>query len=169
MSVTPSSIAGLLVIDQPLIEDGRGFFRQTYQLDELVAELGRPVAFAQGNHSRSTAGVLRGFHAEPWDKLVYVVRGTALCAVADVREGSPTHGAVETFLLGDEPGIHRRLFIAEGLANAFQALTEVDYVNEVSREFDDRDRRGFAWDAFGVDWPIVPPTLSTIDAGLRAP
>ena len=167
MSVTATAIAGLFVVDSDSHADERGFFRETYRRGELEEAIGRPVEFWQSNHSRSAPGVLRGFHVEPWDKLAYVVRGTALCVVADVRPQSATFGATESFLLGDQPGLRHRLFIAEGLGNAFQAITEVDYVNEVSREFDPRSRRGFAWNdaTLAIDWPIMPPILSAVDAG----
>lgn len=165
MPVVPTLIDGLFVVDAPTLLDSRGFFRESYNAGELAAAIGRPVVFRQSNHSRSAPGVLRGFHAEPWDKLLYVVRGTALCAVADVRHGSPTYGTALTFLLGDDPGVRRRLFVPRGLANAFQAVTETDYVNDVSEAFDPRDRRGVAWDdpTLAVGWPIVPPILSDVD------
>jgi dTDP-4-dehydrorhamnose 3,5-epimerase len=43
------------------------------------------VRFVQPNHARSQLGVLRGFHADPWDKLVYVSLGTVLAVIADIR------------------------------------------------------------------------------------
>ena len=161
-------IEGLYVVDWPTHDDGRGFFRQTYQAAELTEALGRHPVFAQGNHSRSFPGVLRGFHAEPWDKLVYVSTGTALCVVADIRGDSPTYAEHERFLLGDEPGQHRRLFIAEGLANAFLALgpTPVDYLYDVSEPYRPGvDKRAVAWNDpdLAVDWPITNPNLSPED------
>lgn len=166
MSVSATSIAGLFVIDGGLRTDDRGFFRESYRHSELEAAVGRPVSFRQSNHSRSAAGVLRGFHVEPWDKLIYVVSGTALCVVADVRVGSATFGTTESFLLGDQPGQRLRLFVAKGLGNAFQAISQCDYVNDVSQEFDPSGRHGFAWNdpTLAVDWPILPPRLSTADA-----
>ena len=118
MPVEETAIAGLLVVRWDTHGDDRGFFRQTYQVAELTEALGREPVLRQGNHSRSQAGVLRGFHAEPWDKLVYVVRGTAFCAIADIRPASSTFGEVETFTLGDAPGERLRLFVSAGLANA---------------------------------------------------
>ena len=166
MSVEETAIDGLLVVRQPTHEDGRGFFRQTYQRSELHAALGREVALVQGNHARSAPGVLRGFHAEPWDKLVYVVRGTAFCAVADIRPDSPTCGEVATFLLGDDPGERVRLLLSAGLANAYCAVTEVDYVYDVSAEWRPGvPKRAVAWDDpdLAVDWPVAAPLLSAQD------
>ena len=166
MSVEPTGIEGLFIVRWDTHGDERGFFRQTYQRSELAAALGREPVFAQGNHSRSQPGVLRGFHAEPWDKLVYVARGTAFCAIADIRADSPTCGRVETFLLGDEPGERVRLFVSEGLANAFCTLTEVDYLYDVGAEWRPGvPRRAVAWDdpQLAVSWPIEDPVLSAAD------
>jgi len=164
--VEGTAIEGLYVVRQPTHEDGRGFFRQTYQYAELAAAVGREPSFVQANHSRSRAGVLRGFHAEPWDKLVYVTRGTAFCAVADIRGTSPTCGEVATFLLGDPPGERVRLFVANGLANAFCAVTDVDYLYDVSAEwYPGAEKRAVAWDDadLAVAWPVADPVVSPDD------
>lgn len=149
----------------PLVTDARGFFRQTYQHDELTAALGRELRLRQGNHSRSAASVLRGFHTEPWDKLVYVVRGLATCVVADTRPDSPTFCHTESFLLGDEPGQRDRLFISRGLSNAFFCHRETDYLNDVSEAFNASHRTGVAWNdpMLGVQWPSDQPVLSEAD------
>ncbi len=166
MTVESTAIEGLYVVRWDTHTDERGFFRQTYQRSELYAALGREPVFAQGNHSRSAPHVLRGFHAEAWDKLVYVARGTAFCAVADIRASSATCGQVETFLLGDEPGERARLFVAEGLANAFCALSEVDYLYDVGAEWEpDVPKRAVAWDdpQLAVEWPVAAPIVSPLD------
>jgi dTDP-4-dehydrorhamnose 3,5-epimerase len=166
MSVAATSISGLFVVRWPILEDKRGFFKQSYQAGELAEALGRPPRLAQGNHSRSHAGVLRGFHTEPWDKLVYVPRGTVMFVAADVRPESPTFGKTESFLLGDAPGEYARVFVAEGLSNAFYCHTETDYLNDVSAAFDPRNRSGVAWNdpTLAVAWPTDHPVLSMNDA-----
>jgi dTDP-4-dehydrorhamnose 3,5-epimerase len=165
-----TAIDGLLVVRWETHRDERGFFRQTYVASELEAALGRGVRFVQGNHARSRPQVIRGFHAEPWDKLVYVARGTAFAAIADIRPDSPTFGEVATFLLGDEPGDGARLFVAEGLGNSYAVVgeDEADYVYDVSREWAPGvDRVGIAWDDpdLAVAWPLTDPRLSADDAG----
>lgn len=166
MTVQHTVIDGLYRVTMPVHGDERGSLQQTFQHGELADALGRELRFVQANHSRSRAGVLRGFHAEPWDKLVYVVRGTAFCAVADIRPGSPTLGDVATFHLGDPPGERCALLITDGLANAFLALTEVDYHYTVTAEWrPDVPRRAVAYDdpQLGVRWPIEQPLLSAAD------
>ena len=169
MPVLPTRIDGLIAVQWDTHADARGFFRQTYQLDELEAAVGRSIRLVQGNHSRSAPGVLRGFHAEPWDKLVYVGRGTVLAAIADIRPDSPTFGEVVTFLLGDPPGTRLRLFIGEGLANAFCATGDgpADYLYDVGDYWRPGvDKRAVAWNDpdLAVSWPLEEPALSAEDA-----
>lgn len=166
MTVERTAIDGLYVVVWPTHGDDRGFFRQTYQMSELAAAVGEQPTLRQGNHSRSAAGALRGFHAEPWDKLVYVARGTAMCAVADIRPTSPTFGDVATFTLGDPPGERLRLLIGTGLANAFCAITETDYLYDVTAEwYPEADKRAVAWDDpdLAVAWPVPQPVVSEAD------
>lgn len=172
MGIETTSIEGLLVVRWDTHGDDRGFFRQSYQLGELGQARGREPVFRQGNHARSQPGVLRGFHAEPWDKLVYVSRGRAMAAILDQRPESATFGRVETFFLGD-PGDGRaeriRLFVSEGLGNSYCAYGDepVDYLYDVTDEWrPDADKRGIAWDDPDLDvtWPVVDPTVSDDDA-----
>ncbi|MFP5308576.1 MAG: dTDP-4-dehydrorhamnose 3,5-epimerase family protein [Actinomycetes bacterium] len=169
MPVEATRIEGLLLVSWDTHGDERGFFRQTYQVRELTEALGREPVLRQGNHSRSRPGVLRGFHAEPWDKLVYVVRGTAMAAIADIRPTSPTFGEVETFHLGDAPGQRVRLFISEGLANSFCTYGDqtVDYLYDVSDYWrPDIQKPAVAWDDpdLAVAWPVDDPVLSDADS-----
>lgn len=168
MAARTTNIDGLLVLGWAEHEDARGFFRQTYQASEIFQILQREVRFLQGNHSRSRPRVLRGFHAEAWDKCVYVARGTATCVVADIRRGSPTFGRTASFVLGDPPGEPVRLFISKGLCNAVYCHTEVDYLNEVSEEFDPSNRAGIIWNDrdLAAAWPDPHPIVSPTDAAL---
>jgi dTDP-4-dehydrorhamnose 3,5-epimerase len=166
VTVEATRIAGLHVVRWDTHGDERGFFRQTYQRSELEAALGYAPTFRQGNHSRSGAGVLRGFHAEPWDKLVYVTRGRAFCAIADIRPDSATFGEVETFVIGDAPGERIRLYLAQGLANSFLTLEDTDYLYDVTDEFRPGiEKPAVAWDdpTLAVPWPEPRPVLSEAD------
>ena len=167
MPIETTAIDGLLIVRWESHADERGFFRQTYQLSELEEALGREVSLRQGNHSRSAPGVLRGFHAEPWDKLVYVARGMAMAAIADIRPSSPTFGCVETFHLGDTPSGSVRLFVSDGLANSYctYGATDVDYLYDVAVEYWPADKRAVAWDDpdLAVEWPVADPVVSAAD------
>ncbi len=169
MAVEQTGIDGLLVVRWPTHGDERGFFRQTYQIREIADALGREPVLRQGNHSRSQPGVLRGFHAEPWDKLVYVARGTAFAAIADIRPEAATFGQTRTFVLGDDPdGRDVRLFVSEGLANSFCVTGDgpADYLYDVSDYWQpDVPKRSVAWNDphLAVRWPVDQPLLSVAD------
>lgn len=167
MPVDETPIDGLLVVRQPTHGDDRGFFRQTFVASELEQALGRQVRFVQGNHSRSAPGVLRGFHAEPWDKLVYVTSGRVLAVIADLRPDSPTFGTTLAHELGDSTD-RLRLFISEGLGNAYCVLGDepADYLYDVTAEWHPGvDKREVAWDdpTLAASWPIADPVLSEQD------
>lgn len=168
LELLPGRISGVWRFVTHALGDDRGFFCETYRDSVMSPALGRNYRFAQTNHSRSRANTLRGFRSESWDKLVYIPRGTALCVVVDPRKNSPTFRQHETFLVGDPPGGRERILISRGLCNAFYCLTETDYLNDVSAEFDASVRRGFRWNdpSLGIDWPCDSPLISDSDRAL---
>jgi dTDP-4-dehydrorhamnose 3,5-epimerase len=126
--------------------------------------VGRPVGFVQQNHARSRRDVLRGLHAEAWDKLIYVPHGRVFNAVADIRPDSATFGKVACFELGGDDRI--ALFLPTGVANGYCVLTdEADYLYLVTRYYDGSDTRGVMWDDpdLAVPWPVNAPILSRRD------
>ena len=164
MTVRPGRIDGLFVIERPTFDDPRGFFRESFRLDELQAALGRDPGFVQENHSRSKRGALRGLHSENWEKLVYVPHGEVFTVVADVRAESPTFGEVETFHLGE--GSRLKLFLPSAVAHGFCVLSdEADYLYQVTKYWDGSDAQGVAWNDpdLAVPWPITDPIISERD------
>src|SRR4051812_32015446 len=92
-----TDIEGLIIIDVTSIGDDRGWFQEKYQKAKLVAA-GMPADFnvVQTNVSyNKESGVIRGFHAEPWDKYISVVTGKVFCAYVDLRPGA-TFGKTAT-------------------------------------------------------------------------
>src|SRR5687767_9221948 len=155
---------GLFIIENQPNNDERGFFLETARMDELQTAVGAPISFVQINHSHSSRGVLRGLHAEDWEKLVYVPHGDVLTAVADVRPGSPTFGQVETFQLGDQN--RRMIYIPRRMAHGWYAISdEADYIYQVTRYYDGTDNLAVAWDDpdLAVPWPSRDPILSVKD------
>lgn len=118
--VTTTPIPGLLVIELPLPGDNRGWFKENWQREKLVA-LGVPdLRIVQNNVSfNAVAGVTRGIHAEPWDKYVSVAAGRVFGAWVDLRQGD-TFGAIHTAEIGPD----RAVFVPRGVGNAFQALDD---------------------------------------------
>ncbi|MEX0983541.1 MAG: dTDP-4-dehydrorhamnose 3,5-epimerase [Actinomycetota bacterium] len=162
-TVTPGPFDGLWIVDLDVREDAErpeASFREVFHA-AAMSERGLP-AFrpVQWNISESRAGTLRGFHAEPWEKFVHVAHGEAFAAVADLRRGSPTAGAVWTGTLDRS----RALFLERGLGNAFQALADPTvYAYLVNQHWqEDGTYPAVAWDDpdLGVSWPITDERLA---------
>lgn len=159
-NVFSTKIEGLYYLGYNLAVDERGFFAEVGHVDKIEAIIGRPFKIAQINHSRSQASVVRGFHAEGWNKLISVINGFAFSALADVRPNSPTFGQVETFELGpDNGGLKGSLFITSGIANSVCVLeAPVDYIYCVDKLYRDRDVSGDqAISLFDQDLKVVWP------------
>ena len=162
LAVEPTEIDGLWVIELDVRDDPErvgASFREAYQAEKLTA-LGLPEFHpVQFNVSESPLGTLRGFHAEPWEKFIHVVSGTAFSAIADIRPDSPTFKKVWSGELGPRNAI----FLTRGLANSFQAVTEMVIYTYLTNAHwrPDLSYTAVAWDdpELGVAWPITDERL----------
>ncbi|SDR81087.1 sugar nucleotide-binding protein [Agrococcus carbonis] len=118
LGVRETPIPGLVVVDLAVHGDSRGWFKENWQREKLLA-LGLPdLGPVQNNISfNAEPGVTRGIHAEPWDKYVSVACGRVFGAWVDLREGA-SFGA--TFSIEIDPSI--AVLVPRGVGNAFQAL-----------------------------------------------
>ena len=94
MEFTATQIPDVIVIDPVVYEDARGFFMETWQ-EKKFRDAGIDARFVQGNHSRSSIGVLRGLHyqvSQAQGKLIRVIQGEAFDVAVDIRKSSPTFG-----------------------------------------------------------------------------
>lgn len=163
--VQKTSIAGLLILKGPIHKDDRGFFREIFHLDEIEKTLGIEFKGLQMNHAFSQPKVLRGIHAENWNKIIYPVNGEVFVAIVDIRVDSPTFKSVEIFTINDENRV--ALFVSKGLANSYCIVGEkaVDYIYLVDAYYDGTDTRAIAWDDpdLAIDWPVKNPIISDRD------
>ena len=168
MRFVPTTLPGVLVIEQDRREDERGFFARTWCAREFEGH-GLETSLAQCSVSfNSRRGTLRGLHyqARPHEeaKLVRCTRGAMWDVAVDLREGSPTRHrwhAVE--LTADN---YKALYIAEGLAHGFQTLaddTEVLYI--MSTPYHPASSRGLRWNdaRLAIAWPLPDPIVSERD------
>ena len=81
----------LLVLNPKFFQDSRGYFMESFRLDDFEAKVGK-INFVQENESCSSFGVLRGLHLqkEPYaqSKLVRCVVGKILDVAVDLRPDS---------------------------------------------------------------------------------
>ena len=121
LAIEETPIPGFLRIDLTVHGDNRGWFKENWQREKMLA-LGLPdFGPVQNNISfNNEVGVTRGIHAEPWDKFVSVAAGSVFGAWVDLRQGSPTYGRVFTATL--DPS--RAIYVPRGVGNSFQALED---------------------------------------------
>ncbi len=120
LAVHETAIAGLYEVDLVLHGDERGWFKENWQQQKMVAAGLPELPVVQHNVAyNARAGVLRGVHAEPWDKYVSVASGAVFVAIVDLRGGT-AFGRVATFEVTPE----RALFIPKGCGNSYQVLAD---------------------------------------------
>ena len=119
LTVESTPIPGFLRLTLPVHGDNRGWFKENWQREKMVA-LGLPdFGPVQNNISfNDEVGVTRGIHAEPWDKYVSVATGKVFGAWVDLREG-PSFGQVYTTII--EPDV--AVYVPRGVGNSYQTLS----------------------------------------------
>ena len=74
-----TTIPGLLVFDLTVLGDNRGWFKENWQKEKMLAAGLPDFGPVQNNFSfNSKFGTMRGIHAEPWDKFISVGSGSFL-------------------------------------------------------------------------------------------
>lgn len=165
-TVHKTSIQEVLIVERETIPDQRGFFRETYRKKELEAVLGRQLEFVQQNHSRNNVlGTLKGIHIAPWDKFIYVVRGSVQAVVVDLRRGSSTFGQYESIEIGENR--RAKIFVPRGCGNAYLVLSDqADYLYDTTDYWVPNMEQGIAWDDpdLAIEWMFQGnPILSEKD------
>ncbi len=123
-SAQKTNIPGLLIFDIEYPKDNRGYYQENYQKEKLTkAGLDPNFTVVQTNVSYNVlSGVTRGFHAEPWNKYLSVVRGKIFVAYIDLRQGE-SFGQVFTSTLDK----NKAVYLPQGVANSFQTLQDDTY------------------------------------------
>ena len=170
MSVTiqPTKIPDVLIIEVSVFRDDRGYFTELYK-ESSWAEAGFHETFVQDNMSVSGQGTLRGLHYQlnprAQGKLVRVLRGSVFDVAVDIRRGSPTFGQWVGYTLSEENALS--LWIPIGFAHGFLVLEENTQVMYkcTSPWMADAERTIVYNDpAVGIEWPIEPTGLNPRDA-----
>jgi dTDP-4-dehydrorhamnose 3,5-epimerase len=167
MKVTPTKLAGVLILEPRVFADERGYFMESYNRKQYAQIPGLDVEFVQDNHSRSRKNVLRGLHMQrhhPQGKLVRVVNGHVWDVAVDVDPASPTFRQwVGIDLTADN---HLQLYIPPGYAHGFCVLSEIaDFEYKCTDFYFPDDEVGLLWNdpELGIQWPLRNPILSNRD------
>ena len=158
MKVTKTSIPDVLIFEPNVFGDDRGYFMETFRLDEIRKHIGN-VEFVQDNESFSEYGVLRGLHYQkpPFtqSKLVRVMQGEVLDIAVDIRMDSPTYGQHVSVLLTGEN--KKQLWVPQGFAHGFSVLSETaQFAYKCDNYYSPSHDAGFRWDdpKLGIDWKL---------------
>lgn len=154
LTVAETPIPGLLIADLPVHGDSRGWFKENWQREKMVAAGLPDFGPVQNNISFNDAiGTTRGIHAEPWDKWVSVATGRIFGAWVDLREG-PSFGTVFTTEL--DPS--RAIFVPRGVGNSYQTLEpDTAYAYLVNDHWSPDAEYSFlnlADETVAIAWPI---------------
>lgn len=170
MKITNTLINGLKILEPKIFEDIRGKFIKTFN-DEFFKENDLDIEIKETYYSISHKDVIRGMHFQtpPYEhiKLVYVLYGSIVDVVVDIRKDSPTYGKYFSTELSSDNG--KILIIPKGLAHGFKSLednTNVTYMQTTC--YAPNNDGGIKYDSFGFDWECKEPKLSQRDLTFEA-
>ncbi|WP_144791714.1 dTDP-4-dehydrorhamnose reductase [Kocuria palustris] len=156
MRITETAVPGLLLVELDVHGDSRGWFKENWQRRKMVAAGLPDFLPVQNNISfNSSAGTIRGIHAEPWDKYVSVATGRIFGAWVDLREGE-SFGAVATLEIA--PG--QAVFVPRGVGNSFQTLEpDTAYTYLVTGHWSAQAQSQYTFlnladETAAIEWPI---------------
>ncbi len=171
MQFIQQKIEGVWVIEPKRYGDARGYFSETFKMDEFKSHIGN-VNFIQDNESFSSKGVLRGLHFQKGEfsqaKLVRVSQGTVLDVAVDLRKASPTFGQHIAVELSHDNG--RQLFLPRGFAHGFVVLSDVaQFQYKVDNVYAPQAEATLRFDdpQLGIDWRISPDDMLLSDKDMR--
>ena len=143
-NIWKTKIDGLYYLKYKKFIDDRGFFSQILEPERIKAAGINPnFQIKQINLSVSRSKIARGIHTEGWNKLITVIQGHAFCALADVRNDSPTYKNVEYFDFIADPNNEwgESLYISKKIGNSVCAVEgPMNYLYGVDMLYHERNK-----------------------------
>ena len=161
MKIIKTKIKDLVIIQNKLFKDKRGYFKELLR-ENLIKE-----KFPFKVMSFSKKNVIRGLHLQTKDsqgKYVSVIKGSIFDVVVDLRKNSRSFGKKFTIILSENN--NKSLYIPPGFAHGFCSLENENYVvyscskyrhkkSEIGINYNDKD--------LNIKWPTKKPILSKND------
>jgi dTDP-4-dehydrorhamnose 3,5-epimerase len=159
IKATPTVITDVLVIEPKVFGDDRGWFYESFNVNDFSAAIGKKVTFVQDNHSSSKKGVLRGLHyqmEQTQGKLVRVSHGAVFDVVVDLRQSSSKFGKWVGVELSAEN--KRQLWIPPGFAHGFLTLSETaEFLYKTTDYWHSASEKCIVWNdpILNIQWPEI--------------
>jgi len=172
MRIKTSKLNGVLLIDQDIFHDYRGYFFESFNEKKFQKIIGKEIKFIQDNESKSSKGVLRGLHFQtpPYDqsKLVRVIEGEVLDVTVDLRKSSPTYGMHQCIKLDSKE--KKQIFIPRGFAHGYIVTSEeAIFAYKVDNIYSPENQRTIMWNDMhlNIDWGMPNKELVISEKDLR--
>ncbi len=168
MIFTETLLKGSYIIDLEPFADERGWFARTYCKNEFKA-IGHTKEWVQLNHSfTKQKGTVRGMHFQlsPFSeiKLVRCISGAVYDVIIDLRKNSPTFLKYYAVELSSKN--KKMIYIAEGFAHGFQALTDdCELIYHHAQFYTPGVEGGIKYDdtSVNIEWPLPVKSVSARD------
>jgi len=133
-------IKGLIIVEQAVFEDERGFFMESYNYRDFK-QGGIDVNFVQEQH--------------PQGKLIRVVKGKVFDVAVDVRKSLSTFGKWFGIELSEEN--KKQFYIPHGFAHGFLSLEDnTEFLYKCTEYYFPNDEGGIIWNdsTINIQWPL---------------
>jgi len=168
MKFIETPLSGAYVIELEPFRDERGLFARTFCQEEF-RKIGFDKQIVQINYSITRKkGAIRGMHYQrpPASeiKIIRCLQGKVFDVMVDLRAGSPTFMQWHSVELSKDN--MRMVYIPEGFAHGFQALTDnAELIYHHSELYRPEYERGLRFDdpALAIAWPLPTGIISIKD------
>ncbi|HUR31128.1 MAG TPA: dTDP-4-dehydrorhamnose 3,5-epimerase [Saprospiraceae bacterium] len=169
MTISPTGIEGLVVIEPKVFQDHRGYFFESYNSNSY--KLPYAYAFVQDNEAKSNKAVLRGLHMQRGEfaqgKLVRVVTGSVFDVAVDMRPSSSTYK--EWFGIELTGENKKQLWVPRGFAHGYLVLEDNTIFSYKCDNFYNQPAElGIRYDdaEINIQWPDVGQSYIISDKDL---
>ena len=170
MNIIDTELSEVKILIPEVYQDSRGFFFESFNLNDFNKLIDGAYSFVQDNHSSSNKNVLRGLHyqlTKPQAKLTRVVYGEIFDVAVDIRKNSNTFGKWIGKYLSSEN--NHQMWIPVGFAHGFYVISDrAEVLYKTTDFYSPDDERCILWndDSLSIDWPLLkssPPVISPKD------
>jgi dTDP-4-dehydrorhamnose 3,5-epimerase/CDP-3, 6-dideoxy-D-glycero-D-glycero-4-hexulose-5-epimerase len=170
MTFENTKLNGVYIINNFNAVDDRGLFVKTFNKKQFQ-DNNIDFDIRESYYSISNKNVIRGMHFQlpPHDheKLVYVVKGSILDVIVDLRKNSKTYKQHISINLSEEN--KKSIFIPKGLAHGFKSMkdgtiTVYNVASEYNADFDS----GIKFDSFNFNWNSREIVMSNRDKDFQS-